>query len=281
MSVDTLGAALRAGRDRIGAVDASALLTHVTQRDRAYLAAHPEAPLSRSQSDRYAELVQRRSAGEPVAYLTGRREFYGRSFQVTPAVLIPRPETELLIDLTLERLPEAAEARVLDLGTGSGCVAVTLVSERSRLKIVALDQSLAALGVARRNAAQYAAPVQFIRSEWFAELAPEDTFDIIVANPPYVAAGDPHLAQGDLRFEPLSALEGGVDGFAAIRTIVAGARRHLRSGGSLLFEHGHTQAEQAREMLLKAGYGDVFTARDLAGIERVSGGRLTRVRQPR
>ena len=271
-----LGTVLKAAGERIGAVDARVLLCHVLERDSAYLAAHPEASIAAGEAARLEDLVERRAAGEPVAYLTGRREFYGRSFHVNPAVLIPRPETELLVELTLERLSPDAAGRVLDLGTGSGCVAITIASERSRSLITASDQSAAALMVARRNARDLGVEnVAFLQSDWFSRVPPDERFDAVVANPPYIAAGDPHVTEGDLRFEPRIALTSGPDGLDAIRTILRGAGHHLATGGWLLLEHGHRQAEAVRQLLRKAGYEAVFSARDLAGIERVSGGRLT------
>jgi release factor glutamine methyltransferase len=197
-------------------------------------------------------------------------------------VLIPRPETELLVEVALERLPADAAARVLDLGTGSGCIALAIAGERSRCEIVAVDQAVAALEVARRNVLGHGASnVELRRSDWFSALTSGELFDLIVANPPYVAAGDAHLEEGDLRFEPRAALESGPDGLAAIRRIVDGARGHLTEGGWLLFEHGHSQAAAARALLGAAGYEAIFSARDLAGVERVSGARLTLVGGPR
>jgi release factor glutamine methyltransferase len=219
--------------------------------------------------------VERRALGEPVAYLTGEREFYGRPYKVSPAVLIPRSETELLVDLALERIPQDAPSRVIDLGTGSGCVAISLASERSQAKILALDQSLEALALARRNAvAAQVGNVAFLQSDWFSALRREH-FEVIVANPPYVASGDAHLSKGDVRFEPRTALDGGADGFDAIRHIVKNAKAYLVPGGWLLFEHGHDQGEQARLLLHAQGYEQIFTAHDLAGTDRVSAGRLT------
>lgn len=270
-----LGAALREAQQQIDPVDARVLLTHVTGRSAAYLIAHAEAPLAATQHSRYADLVRRRVAGEPVAYLVGEREFYGRTFKVTPSVLIPRPETELLVDLALERLPRERPARVLDLGTGSGCIALSIVSEHSHVEVVATDQSLDALGVASANAANLGAErVVFVHGDWFTNLAGEQ-FSMIVSNPPYVADDDRHLRQGDLRFEPLHALAAGPDGLSAVRTIIAGATEHLIPGGWLMIEHGHDQAAAVRLILQDRGYEAVFSARDLAGIERVSGGRLT------
>ena len=273
MSPVTLGEALKSATARIGAVDARVLLAHVTGRNAAEIAAHPEIQLRAQQDSAYQELVGRREAGEPVAYLTGRREFYGRSFKVSPAVLIPRPETELLVDCALERIPRDASARILDVGTGSGCVAIAIASERSQCKVLGLDQSLDALAMARRNAYDlHVGNVAFLSSNWYAGLRDEH-FDVIVSNPPYVAAGDPHLAAGDLRFEPRSALESGDDGLLAIRHLVTESPKHLTPRGWLLIEHGHDQGAAVRGLFEAAGYSDVFTESDLADIERVTGGR--------
>jgi release factor glutamine methyltransferase len=273
MSPITLGEALKAATERIGAVDARVLLVHLTGRSSAEIAAHPEVQLRKQQDSAFEELVARRAAGEPVAYLTGNREFYGRAFKVSPAVLIPRPETELLVDCALERIPRDATARILDVGTGSGCVAIAIASERSRSKVLGLDQSLDALAVARRNAFElHVGNVAFLNSNWYAGLRDEH-FDVIVSNPPYVAAGDPHLGAGDLRFEPREALDGGEDGLAAIRHLVAEGPRHLAPRGWLLVEHGHDQAAAVRGVFEAAGYAEVFSERDLADIERVTGGR--------
>lgn len=275
MSPVSLGEALQAAQQRIDAVDARVLLCHVIGRNAAYVAAHPEVQFRAAEHEAYAALVDRRAQGEPVAYLTGEREFYGRPFKVTPAVLIPRPETELLVDLALERVPQDAPSRVVDLGTGSGCVALSIASERSHSKILALDQSLDALAVARRNAvAAHVGNVAFLQSDWCSALR-EERFDVIVANPPYIATGDRHLDEGDVRFEPRIALEGGADGLDAVRLIVTQAKDHLEPDGWLLFEHGHDQGTRARDLLQNAGYAEIFTAHDLAGIDRVSAGRLT------
>jgi release factor glutamine methyltransferase len=206
-----------------------------------------------------------------VAYLTGEREFYGLPLRVTRDVLIPRPETELLVDLALERLPNRA-GRVVDLGTGSGAVAVAIAHAAPDAEVVAIDASPAALAVARENARRHGAAIRFVEGDWFAGLAGE-RFDLIVSNPPYVAAGDGHLGEGDLRFEPRAALVGGPDGLDAIRAIVAGAKAHLAAGGWLLFEHGFDQAERCRSLLGMYGYADIEGWRDLAGIARVAGGR--------
>ena len=277
MTDGTVSEALQAAQQRIDGVDARVLLCHVTGRDASFIIARADAQLPAAVMAEFSALVDRRAAGEPVAYLTGEREFYGRTFKVTPAVLIPRPETELLVDLALERMPRNAISRVLELGTGSGCIAIALPSERSLAKIVATDQSLEALAVARRKAFPvHVGNIAFLQSDWFEGLRRE-RFDLIVSNPPYVATGDPHLGEGDLRHEPRTALDGGLEGLDALRAIVKGARAYLEPGGWLLFEHGHDQAAKARALLRDAAYRDIFSARDLAGIERVSGGRLTLV----
>jgi release factor glutamine methyltransferase len=273
MSPFTVGEALTDAAQRIGAVDARVLLAHVTGRSSAELAAHPEGQMRKQQEESYRDLVGRREAGEPVAYLTGGREFYGRQFKVSPAVLIPRPETELLVDLALERIPRDATARILDVGTGSGCIAIAIASERSHCKILALDQSADALAVARRNAYElHVGNVGFLHSNWFAALRDEH-FDVIVSNPPYVGSADAHLGEGDLRFEPREALDGGDDGLTAIRRLVAESPPHLIGGGWLLIEHGHDQGPAVRALFEAGGFREIFTERDLADIERVTGGR--------
>jgi release factor glutamine methyltransferase len=219
-------------------------------------------------------LFWRRIRGEPIAYITGQREFYGLSFQVTPDVLIPRPETELLVDLTLERLLPTGS--VLDLGTGSGAIAVAIAHACPEAKVTALDVSPAALAVAHGNAvrilADRAVQLCLLSGDWYAPLAEHDRFDVIVANPPYIAAADAHLAQGDLRFEPSGALTDRADGLSALRTIIDGAPSHLHPGGWLLLEHGYDQAEKVRNLLKNKGFIQVQSWCDLAGIERVSGG---------
>jgi release factor glutamine methyltransferase len=214
--------------------------------------------------------VERRLRGEPIAYIVGRREFFGLDFRVTDAVLIPRPDTELLVELALERLPQ--HGRVLDMGTGSGAIAVALAHTRRDAHVTALDVSPAALDIARQNAVNNGARVRLVQSDWFAAIEGE-RFDMVVSNPPYIAAGDVHLSQGDLRFEPTGALTDHADGLSALRTIASGAPVHLEPGGWLLMEHGYDQAAQVRSLLAEQGYVDVASWRDLAGIERVSGGR--------
>ncbi|MEY2168209.1 MULTISPECIES: peptide chain release factor N(5)-glutamine methyltransferase [unclassified Rhodanobacter] len=254
-------------------VDAEALLLHVLRQPRSWLFAHADDALDTDVRTAFDALVARRAAGEPVAYLTGRRGFWTLELEVTPATLIPRPETELLVELALERLPRDMACRVADLGTGSGAIALALASERPQAQVVATDASVDALAVARRNAQRLGiANVRFVQGDWLAPLTGE-RFALVVSNPPYIEAADPHLAQGDLRYEPAAALASGADGLDAIRRIVADACAHLEPGGWLLFEHGWNQGDAARALLREAGYVQVFTAQDLEARDRVSGGR--------
>jgi release factor glutamine methyltransferase len=254
----------------LGALENRILLCHALGLTRVALITQSERTLDAAEAATLGALVARRQAGEPIAYILGRREFFGLDFDVSPAVLIPRPDTELLVELALERL--APQGRVLDMGTGSGAIAVALAHHRADAAVCALDVSDAALEVAGRNAARHGAAVRLLRSDWFGALG-ADTFDLIVSNPPYIAAGDVHLSEGDLRFEPSGALTDHADGLSALRTIVAGAGAHLAPRGWLLMEHGYDQAAQVRALLDAAGYTDVQSWRDLASIERVTGGR--------
>ena len=254
-------------------VDARALMMHVLGVDRAWLVAHDRDALSAAQAHAFFTLAKRRREGEPVAYLVGRREFYGLDLVVTPAVLIPRPETEVAVESALARLPADRAARVLDLGTGSGAIALAIANARPSAHVVGTDASDEALRVASGNAARLGIPnVAFVRSDWYAAL---DTapFDVIVSNPPYVDARDPHLAQGDLRFEPRTALVPGDDALAALKAIVLGAPAHVSEGGSLVVEHGHDQSAAVCGLFETAGFGDIRRFRDLAGIDRVVAGR--------
>ena len=253
-------------------IEVQCLLQAVLQVNRAWLLAHPEQVLSDEELSRYTTLFERRLKGEPIAYILGEREFYGLNFKVSPATLIPRPETELLVELALQRLPPQGKYRVLDLGTGSGAIALSIAHARPDVEVVTVDASEDALAVARENAQRMnIGNVSLLQSNWFSALQHE-RFDLIVSNPPYVATDDVHLAQGDVRFEPQRALASGTDGLDDIRHIITDARTYLNPGGWLLFEHGHDQAERARALLQQAGFTGVFSARDLAGIERVSGG---------
>jgi release factor glutamine methyltransferase len=258
----------------LDALDNRVLLCHALALSRVGLITQSERVLSADEALRFATLVRRRLDGEPVAYIVGQREFFGLPFEVNGAVLIPRPDTELLVELTLERLPQ--QGRVLDMGTGSGAIAVSLAHTRRDADVTALDVSADALAVAQRNADANGARVRFLHSDWYAALdAPSATapFDVIASNPPYIASGDHHLSEGDLRFEPTGALTDHADGLSALRAIVAGAARHLKPGGWLLMEHGYDQSAAVRALLADAGYAEVQSWRDLAGIERVSGAR--------
>lgn len=252
--------------------EAQILLGHVLGQGRTWLYAWPEHRPGTSQIARFEALLARRRAGEPVAHLVGEREFWSLSLRVDAATLVPRPETELLVE-TLLALVLPDEARVLDLGTGSGAIALALASERPRWRITATDASPQALAVARTNARRLGlAWVRFRQGDWFDAVASDATFDLIVSNPPYIAEQDPHLERGDLRFEPRTALASGADGLDDIRRIVAGAPHHLTGAGWLWLEHGHDQGTGVTAMLQEQGFHDVVTHRDLAGHGRCSGG---------
>ena len=265
--------ALLAATQRLGErIDAEILLLHVLGKPRSWLIAHADDVLDMDVQTAYASLVERRVAGEPVAYIIGRRGFWLFELEVTPATLIPRPETELLVELALARLPHDTGAVVADLGTGSGAIALAIAHERPHARVIATDASADALAVAQRNARGLdIGNVTFTQGDWLTPLAGQ-RFNLIVSNPPYIEATDPHLGQGDLRFEPSAALASGSDGLDAIRRIVDDAREHLEVGGWLLFEHGWNQGELARALLLAAGYTEVMTAQDLEHRDRVSGG---------
>lgn len=263
----TYSALLRqSGLDRY---DAQVLFQYACGHNRAWLIAHDLDPAAPEHIAAFEKLAARRRAGEPVAYILGQREFFGREFSVSPAVLIPRPETELLVELALARAPQ--DGKVLDLGCGSGCIPVTLKLERPDLAVSAVDISPAALAVAQGNAGRLGADIHLFESDWFSALA-DTQFDLIVSNPPYIEQHDPHLQQGDLRFEPRGALTDEADGLAHLRVIVAGAAGRLKPGGWLLFEHGWDQGMAARTLLQAAQYAEVQTWRDLAGLDRISGG---------
>ncbi|MDR0576365.1 MAG: peptide chain release factor N(5)-glutamine methyltransferase [Candidatus Accumulibacter sp.] len=274
MPETSIGNAWRRASQRIGRLDARLLLERVRGCSHADLIAHPERSMTEDEASRFEALVSRRAAGEPLAYLLGSAWFGGLEFAVGPAVLIPRPETELLVDLAARRARTLEKPRIADLGTGSGCVAVLLALRCPQADVTAVDISAAALEVARANAARHGAAVRFLEGDWYAPLAGE-RFDLIVSNPPYVADGDPHLGMNGLPFEPRQALTDGVaggDGLGCIRRIAAPAARHLEPGGWLLMEHGYDQAAKTRKLLSEAGFREIASWRDGAGIERVSGG---------
>ncbi|WP_188692427.1 peptide chain release factor N(5)-glutamine methyltransferase [Silvimonas amylolytica] len=249
--------------------DIHALFHHLGGYNRAFLITHGDEMAEPAFAEHFTRLAARRRAGEPVAYLLGEKEFYSLTFNVGPGVLIPRPDTELLVDLALERLPQGGA--LVDLGTGSGIIAITIAHERPDAVVTALDISDAALDIARGNAARLAPQVRVLQSDWYAALG-DGQFAVIVSNPPYIEQDDPHLEKGDLRFEPRSALTDEADGLAHIRTIIDGARTRLLPGGWLLFEHGFDQGLASRDLLDAAGFGAVQTWQDIAGMDRVSGG---------
>ncbi len=265
---DTIAAIMR--RAPVEQLEARMLIGHVTQLSRVQLITQAERALNAAEAQQLATLFARRIAGEPIAYLLGEREFYGLSFQVSPAVLIPRPDTELLVELALLRLPQ--QGRVLDMGTGSGAIAIAIAHARPDAIVTALDVSEPALAVASANANRHDARVECLRSDWFSALG-ERQFDLIVSNPPYIVAGDRHLSEGDLRFEPIDALSDHADGLSALRIISEHAANHLSDDGWLLMEHGYDQAAAVRGVLAENGFGEVQSWRDLANIERVSGGK--------
>ena len=265
----TLAALLAEARRRLPAPrEANLLVGHALGLEAVVLYAHPERPVGAADARRTLDLVARRARGEPVAYLTGEREFHGMTLRVTPQVLIPRPETELLVDLALERIPSGSPARVLDLGTGSGAIAIAIAGARPKARVVAVDRSPGALAVARGNAARHGLRnVELVQGEWLHPFGNE-RFDLIVSNPPYVAAGDPHLERGDLRHEPPSALAAGPEGLDDLRAIVAAAPEHLQPGGWVLLEHGAEQQPAVLEMLEAGGLSECRGHRDLAGLPR-------------
>ncbi len=264
---------LREARSQLDQVDAEWLLAHALGRSRAWIYSHADANVAIETCARFAALVQRRAAGEPVAYLTQSRGFWDFELQVTPDTLIPRPETELLVELALARLPSSAESRVADLGTGSGPIALALARERLHADVLATDASGAALAVAQRNAIALGIDnVRFCQGNW-CDALDDRGYDMIVSNPPYIAADDPHLSEGDLRFEPPRALASGRDGLDAIRTIVADAPIRLIPGGWLLLEHGMAQGARVRALMHAAGFADITTERDLEDRDRVTLGR--------
>ncbi|MBS0193164.1 MAG: peptide chain release factor N(5)-glutamine methyltransferase [Proteobacteria bacterium] len=266
-------AATRLGVD--GRTEAELLLTHALARPRAWLFAHADDPVADGDAEAFERLVQRRERGEPIAQILGHAGFWSLDLRITPDVLIPRPETELLVERALALLPIDRALRVADLGTGSGAIALAIASERPLAKVAAVDASAAALEVAQANvqALNLSARVRCVQGDWFAPLA-DERFDLIASNPPYVAQDDPHLREGDLRFEPMLALASGNDGLDAIRRIVRAATAHLHAGGWLLLEHGWQQGSAVRAILAESGFEDIVTEHDLEHRERMSRGRV-------
>jgi release factor glutamine methyltransferase len=250
------------------------LLEMVLGKPREWLLAHDSDPIEPEATAQFLTLAAQRRQGMPMAHLVGHREFMGHRFIVSAEVLIPRPETELLVEMALQSLPDRAGLSLLDLGTGSGAVAISVALARPALRVVATDLSETALAVAQKNAHALSASVQFWQGNWYEALPAEGRFDMIVSNPPYIAYSDPHLSQGDLRFEPTEALTDGADGLTALRQIIVGAAQHLTIGGWLWLEHGYAQGAEVAQLLLRSGFNAVQTKQDLAGLPRITGGSL-------
>jgi len=255
-------------------LEARMLLEMVLCKPREWLLAHDTDPIAPEAAAQFLTLAAQRRQGTPMAHLVGHREFMGHRLSVSAEVLIPRPETELLVEMALQSLPDGASLSLLDLGTGSGAVAISVALARPTVRVVATDLSETALALAQKNAQQLEARVQFWQGNWYEALPPEGRFDVIVSNPPYIATDDPHLTQGDLRFEPVGALTDGADGLTALRQIIAGAPQHLVNGGWLWLEHGYEQSEEVAQLLLRVGFSAVQTKQDLAGLPRITGGSL-------
>lgn len=258
-------------------LDAELLLCLILDKQRSYLRAWPDKQLQTEQINRFLTLIKERQKGVPIAYITGNREFWSRDFHVTPDVLIPRPETELLIELSLRLIPEHKPFRIIDLGTGSGIIAITLAAERPRLNASATDFSLAALRIARINAKRHHVNnIQFHQSDWLDNI-PDTKFNLIISNPPYIPEDDSHLQQGDIRFEPQTALCAAEQGLRDIKIITGTARKHLEPGGHLLIEHGYNQQERVQTIFKEFHYVNVQTYADLSGQPRVTYGQWNTV----
>jgi release factor glutamine methyltransferase len=275
MTALTLREALQSAQNQLAEstdsplLDSEVLLAHTLDRSRTWLRTWPETLLSAEQQEQFDQLIARRQAGEPIAYLTGEREFWDMTLKVTPATLIPRPETERLVELALEKIPLEAHWRIADLGTGSGAIALAIAKERPHCQVMATDVSEAALAVAENNAARLGINnITFLQGRWFEPLT-GNPFELIVSNPPYVHPEDLHLNQGDLRFEPRQALQSSPDGLSDIRTIAESARKHLCPPGWLLFEHGYDQGPAVKTLLEDSGFSQVSVVMDLAKNERV------------
>lgn len=258
----------------VSRLEARMLLQHLLGVDHAWLLTHETEALDLPKLNQFQQLLQRRLDGEPIAHILGYREFYGLQLKVTPDTLIPRPDTEVLVEAALRRIPESMPYQVLDLGTGTGAITLAIASQRPHATVTAVDSSISALAVARENAQLLGIKnVNFVQGDWFSELEGQQ-FDIIVSNPPYIPISDPHLLQGDLRFEPKNALASGSDGLDDIRKIVEQAKMHLTKQGSLHLEHGYDQAPQVLALIKNEGFATVEQHKDLAGIIRVTSGHL-------
>ena len=258
-------------------LDAEVLLCHVLNKARSHLRAWPEKELKTVEHNQLLQLLKQRQQGVPIAYITGKKEFWSRDFKVSPAVLIPRPDTELLIELVLKLISDKPQAHLIDLGTGSGAIAITLAAERPDTKVIATDLSNTALNIAKENAsAHHIKNIQFIQSNWFDKITSCD-FDLVISNPPYIAHNDPHLSQGDIRFEPDSALIAKDQGLEDIQKISNHARNYLKPGGTLLVEHGYNQQIAVQAIFNSFAYSNITTHTDLSGNPRVTTGQWTRV----
>ena len=255
-------------------LDIELLLCSILKKERTFLHAWPEHELTQEQLKNFKQQLEQRLQGKPIAHILGERGFWSLNLKVTKDTLIPRPDTERLVELTLERTPEKSQWKILDLGTGTGAIALSLAKERSTCSITATDQSVAALNIAKQNAANNKiSNIEFIQSNWFSKLGNQQ-FNIIVTNPPYIRNNDPHLQQGDVRFEPLSALAAGEDGLDDIRNIIKGCKNYLDDEGVLLIEHGYDQADEVCELLSNAGFINVSNFKDYNGNPRVSVGHI-------
>ncbi len=253
-------------------LDAEVLLCHVLDKARSHLRAWPEKEIKPQHHKQFLHLLKQRQQGLPIAYITGKKEFWSRDFKVSPDVLIPRPDTELLIELSLKQISDKPDARLIDLGTGSGAIAITLAAERPDTKVIATDLSNKALNIARQNASDHRIKnIQFIQSNWFNEIAPSK-FDLVISNPPYIAYNDPHLSQGDVRFEPDNALIAKEQGLKDIKNISNHARNYLNPGATLLVEHGYDQQMAVQAIFNSFAYTNITTHTDLSGNPRVTSG---------
>lgn len=278
----TLGETVRQATRLLQAVsdsarlDAELLIARALAIPATHFITRPDDEVSAEQQDKIQALITRRARGEPVAYILGSRHFWDLELQVTPETLIPRPETELLVEAALSLYAPEQAIDVIDLGTGSGAIAIAIARARPHWQVSATDASAAALEVARHNAQRYTLHnIRFVQSHWFDAIDSAQKFDLILSNPPYIAHGDPHLHEGDVRFEPLHALESGVDGLDDIRVLIRNSRQHLRKRGWLMLEHGYDQADAVRQLFLDNGFTHIEQQRDLAGHVRMSMGRYS------
>ena len=252
-------------------LDSELLLARVLQQSRTWLHTWPDKPLDDDMQQTFEQLLQRRLRGEPIAHILGEQAFWSLSLQVSAATLIPRPDTERLVELALERIPTETDWFIADLGTGSGAIALALASERPKCHLLASDRSADTLGVAQHNAERLGLTnITFVQADWLKDIPRDNRFDMIVSNPPYICEADPHLDQGDVRFEPREALTAGADGLNAIRTIITQAQQYLKPGGWLLLEHGYDQGDAVQKLLNLAGYTEVADFIDYGGNPRVA-----------